>query len=137
MITLIMTSASFTGQVKITYNEANYLAALDISEPLSHKQYNWLLSNLPFHMDAIPAFKKLLANATIIEKKIEVTFEMFWNRYNDKERSSKKKTLTAWDKLSEADQVKAYLFIPVYERKRGNADKKYATTYLSDQLWNN
>lgn len=62
---------------------------------------------------------------------------MFWDKYNDKIRSSKKKSLKIWDKLTSTDQVKAFTYIHTYNRHRGNAEKKYAETYLGSELWNN
>ena len=126
------------GQVTFTYNEQDRLSALTFSESLTEEQYVWLGRNLPWHKSQIDlCLKKAAPHATFITKKMEVTFDMFWNRYNDKDRSSKKKTEALWNKTTEANQIKAYLYIPLYNSKRGTAEKKYATTYLSDELWNN
>ncbi len=137
MITVLMTSPTFEGEITFIYNEKNCLSSLLISEPLKDNQYEFLKANLPWHKDQLPALASLTLHATFIHKKLEVTFDMFWNRYNDKDRSSKKKTLAMWEKMSQAEQIKAYLYIPVYNRHRGNAEKKYATTYLAAELWNN
>lgn len=68
----------------------------------------------------------------------DVTFDMFWQRYDDKARSSKIKTQRQWDKMPAREQAKAYRFIPNYFASiPQGVCKKYATTYLSDQLWNN
>lgn len=73
----------------------------------------------------------------VVELETQITFDMFWNSYNDKLRSSKKRSEKLWQKLDEANQVKAFYFIKTYNRNRGNAEKKYCETYLSAELWNN
>jgi hypothetical protein len=137
MLAWVMTAADGTAEVTFTYNTDGFLESLHISESLSEKSYIWLLANTPYTAYAFKEFKASCQKATFVRKKLEVTFQMFWDRHNDKERSSKKKTEALWNKLSQANQIKAYLYIPAYNRRRGAADKKYATTYLSDELWNN
>lgn len=66
-----------------------------------------------------------------------ITFDMFWDKYNDKERSSKKRSRKIWDKLPPADQAKAFYYYDQYNRNRGNAEKKYCETYLAAEMWNN
>ena len=80
---------------------------------------------------------KSINDATVVELLQHITFEMFWEKYNDKLRSSKKRSRKYWDKLSEEDQVKAYYYYDTYNRNRGNAEKKYCETYLNAELWNN
>lgn len=132
-----MTSPKIKGEIIFTYGEGGRLSSLLISEPIEDSQYAFLFKFMPWELSMLQAFAALTKDATFVEKQMEVTFDMFWNRYNDKERSSKKKTEAYWKKMTTADQVKAYLFIPKYERRRGTAEKKYATTYLRDELWNN
>ena len=63
---------------------------------------------------------------------------MFWQHYNDKARSSRIKTERVWKKMSPKDQVLAYQYVDTYFRNiPPGVCKKYATTYLNDQLWNN
>ncbi len=137
MTTIIMTSPRSPGQIEFTYDDLGYLIGLTITESLTKQQYAFLYSNLPWHKDHLSYLIGLAPHATFVEKTLVVTFEMFWNKYNDKDRSSKIKTEKAWNKLDQATQIKAYLHIPKYEKSRGSAEKKYATTYLADQLWNN
>jgi hypothetical protein len=63
---------------------------------------------------------------------------MFWKKYNDKERSSKKRTLAKWNKMSQVEQTKAYNYIQKYFNSIPNGvETKYAETYLNAELWNN
>ena len=137
MVTLLMTSAKFTGTVTFEYNEAGKLESLRIEADLNDQQLAVLGANMPWTQQHIQPFCELSKFATFVMQDRDVSFEMFWNRYNDKTRSSKKKTEKEWMKLGKVDQVKAYMFIPIYLKNKGTAEKKYATTYLSDELWNN
>lgn len=137
MKTLIMTSSKFTGQVIFEYNELGKLESMTVQAELNEKQENSLGYYMPWNISDIDALRAAANHATFTFQDREITFDMFWNRYDDKSRSSKKKTKQLWDKMSQAEQVKAYLYIPVYLRNKGTADKKYATTYLNDELWNN
>lgn len=80
---------------------------------------------------------KVHQNITVVELQQQINFDIFWSKYNDKLRSSKKRSQRLWEKLKEADQVKAFYYIDTYNRHRGNAEKKYCETYLSAELWNN
>lgn len=137
MKSIIMTSHKIDGHISFNYNEAGIIEQLEISGTLTDKQYVWLFSRFPWQYDQLPAFSRQAPDAVFTETEREITFQMFWDRYNDKVRSSKKKTKDKWDKMSKAEQVKAYLFIPIYFRTKGSAEKKYATTYLEAELWNN
>lgn len=134
---LIMTSSSFTGQVVFEYNEAGLLEAMRMDADMTDKQRAFLGGLLPWTINDIEALRASAKTASFILQDRELTFAMFWNRYNDKSRSSRKKTEVVWNKLSTADQVKAYLYIPTYLKNKGSAEKKHATTYLNDELWNN
>ncbi len=133
----IMTSELMTGEIKLTYNDEGFIDTLQIEAVLIDKQYLWLFSNFPFSIGHLNDFKSKAKATTIIEKKIEITFDMFWNRYNEKTNSSKKKTEAIWNKMSDANRLKAYLFIKTYDKNRGEVAKKYAETYLRAELWNN
>lgn len=137
MFTITMTSPTVAGEIILTYNEKNRLSSLLITEALTDGQYKRLIGSMPWNYEMLTEFSAANPTATFVHQALKVSFDMFWNRYNDKERSSKKKTETAWNKMPVAEQIKAFRFIAAYNQRRGTADKKYATTYLSDELWNN
>jgi len=67
-----------------------------------------------------------------------ITFDKFWNRYDDKLNSSKKKTQVKWNKMPAAEQAKAFRYIGKYFASiPSGTRKKYAETYLNAELWNN
>jgi hypothetical protein len=137
MKTLIMTGSSFTGQVIFEYNTAGQLYKLHIDAELGEKQYNYIYNKMPRTLADIEPFCTDTKNAVFSLSDSDITFDMFCNLYYDKIRSSKAKTRKQWEKMPKAEQVKAYCYIPVYLKNKGEAALKYATTYLSDELWNN
>jgi hypothetical protein len=132
-----LTSSSFTGEVVFKYSDDGYLIYYSDEADLNSTQRTWLLKNIPLTLDEMRDKIKSVARFNVIEIDFEVSFLQFWHKYNDKERSSKKRSESIFNKLTKTDQVKAYLWIDKYNRNRGNADKKYAETYLGAQQWNN
>lgn len=136
---LIFTSEAFNGEVFLEFGDNGMLSKYDISNAtLSIRQQEWFLQRLPTRLEDV---KRILENSQtgkLTEVKNEITFEMFWNRYNDKVNSSKRKAETRWNRMTKADQIKAYNFINRYEQNiPAGVRKKYAETYLNTELWNN
>lgn len=71
----------------------------------------------------------------VTEIGLEVTFEMFWERYAYK--VDKHQATEAWQKLSKDDQLKAYNFIPRYnsQLKGSGLARKYPVRYLKHKPW--
>lgn len=143
MITYLFTSPSFSGHVVFTFDEASgILLQYDVTTAaLSPEQLNWITTKSPRTIPELEEVVKRTKGGRLIVREDYVrnaTFEQFWDAYNDKARSSKKKTEKAWQKMRQAERDKAYNFIPLYERLiPPGTEKKYATTYLADELWNN
>ncbi len=134
-----LTSSAFEGEVIVEFSDAGILQKFDSSKAdLSAKQQEFLLTKLPINEADVK--KTLFSSPTTKFTEIdnEITFEQFWNRYDEKIRSSKKKAAKVWERLSKTDRLKAYRFITKYEQTLypGTA-KKYAETYLNAELWNN
>lgn len=133
-----ITCPAFEGGVIYGFDdETERLVMFDMSAvQFSEERWKSIITHLPVTSKALD---KLKGRTGVITELVEdITFDMFWNRYDDKARSSKVKTQRAWDKMSEHERVKAYNFIPRYLQSiPPEVCKKYATTYLSDQLWNN
>ena len=134
-----VTSPSFGGFVEYIYNASGILVMFNSSEAtLTEEQILWFATNLPAHLAdlerLIPATPKL----KLQQITTEVTFEMMWNRYDDKLSSSKKRAQIKWERMSRADRVKAYYYVPTYVGSLGaGIRKKYLETYLNSELWNN
>jgi hypothetical protein len=136
-MTYSLTSNNFTGEILFTYNDAGLLTAMEVNADLDEKQHIGFLKMLPCNYNALVDWQRKHSHLSITEVLDNVTHDMFWDKYDDKIRSSKKKSLARWNKHSKADQIKAYNFISTYNRNRGTAEKKYAETYLNAELWNN
>lgn len=134
-----LTSVAFTGEVVLNFNDFGLLTGFDTQgAELTEAQQIYFLKRLPKELSAI---ERLLAGsntAKLTEINTEVSFDMFWNRYNEKVRSSKKKAYARWVKMPQAEQIKAYNYINKYNRSLGTGiARKYAETYLNAELWNN
>ena len=109
---------------------------MDNHAELSESQQIYLLKHMPRELSELDLLKT--PNTTITELKKEVTFQMFWDLYDDKTTSSRSKTQKKWDKLTPADQARAYNYISRYfSQIPSGTRKKYAETYLNAELWAN
>ncbi len=139
MVKYSLTSTAFEGEVIFTFNDSGLLESFDSSgAELSEKQQVFMLKELPRELCEVKRVLGGSVSAKLTEIKQEVTFEMFWSRYDEKIRSSKKKSLAKWSRMSRSQQSKAFYFISKYEMSilQGVA-KKYAESYLNAELWNN
>jgi len=134
------TGREFEGHVLLEYDEHGYLMKYDATEAqLNIAQTQWLVHKMPRTLQELRQVFSRLKNVQITKQVVkDVDFEMFWSKYNDKSRSSKKKSRERWNRLSKADQVRAYNHIPIYFRNiPPGIAAKYAETYLNHALWDN
>lgn len=134
-----LTSDAITGFVDFFFDDMGYLVKFDISQAeLSQEQQIFILKKLPREIEELQNVIGKSPSAKLTEIKFEVTFEAFWNKYDDKQMSSRKKTLLKWNKMSDTDRLKAFNFISLYfSGIAPGTRKKYAETYLNAELWNN
>jgi predicted HNH restriction endonuclease len=135
----LLTSSAFGGFVLIEYSDIGLLNHFDASQAdLTEKQQLWLLKELPKEEVNIKRILGDSKTAKLEEVKEEITFEKFWNRYDEKIRSSKKKAQARWNRMGKIEQFKAFKFIQKYEQSiPSGVMKKYAETYLNCEQWNN
>lgn len=137
--TFILVSTEFKGQVLFEF-ENDLLIRFDASEAeLNEAQRIYMLKKLPRSLDLL---QKVLGGSKTArlqeQKKSGVTFEDFWGKYDEKVRSSKKKTERRWRQMSQTQRDRAYNHIDVYFKNiQPGVAKKYAETYLNAELWNN
>ena len=136
METYILTSEAFEGQVIISSNNGK-LSANFIDSTISIGQQKFVLDMMTKGIKEMLAhFNKPGGQNKMIVMVID--FDMFWNKYDDKISSSKRRAKAKWDKMSEAERAKAYHYIGKYFCSiPGGTRKKYAETYLNAELWNN
>ncbi|MDR1846730.1 MAG: hypothetical protein LBR17_01250 [Bacteroidales bacterium] len=136
--TIIATGQKFKGEIILEYDAVTELlikADLTGAE-LNSEQHHRFLQWLPKTIAVIAELQQKKSGLIFTDK--EVTFEMFWNRYDDRLNSSKKRTMAKWQKMSKAEQLKAYFYIQKYFLSiPAGTRKKYAETYLNAELWNN
>lgn len=135
-----ITSEKFAGEITAAFDDRRELVGLDMSgAEMTVQQKNWLMANKPstedklFEMQRQSKWMKIM----LIPESI-VTFEMFWQRYDDKLNSSKKRTKQKWEKMKESERIKAFNYVGRYFASIPQGTrKKYAETYLNAELWNN
>lgn len=138
MKTFLWTSTTFEGDLEFVFNERGLLVKYADSGTLSNEQRAWILANLPRTSTELLELAAKSKTIRLVEVKQEITFDMFWDKYDHKAVSSKKKALAAWQRLPKAEQIKAYNYIARYfQSLPAGVAKKYAETYLNSQLWNN
>lgn len=135
-----VTSDKFEGYIEYKFNEDSILLILlDMTNAtIDDRRHIWILKNIPRDLVELENLVKNTAGLVIKEVPLVVTFSEFWNKYDDKDTSSKIKTHKAWIKMNDKDQAAAFLYIQKYFSKMPyGTRKKYAETYLNAQLWNN
>src|SRR5687767_4398903 len=102
----LVTSPSFSGEAEIVYNTNETLIWIDMSKT------NMGANIVTAFKAKVPANVHLLAAAfadtmaTIVEADYEVSFEMFWQKYDKK--INRKRCEPVWNKLIKTEQVRAY-----------------------------
>lgn len=136
MKSYVLTSRAFEGEVVISNNKGK-LTANFIDSTITVGQQRFVLEMMTKGIDEmLKHFNRPGGGSEMIESVVD--FDMFWNRYDDKISSSKKRTEAKWDKMSDLDRSKAYRFVNRYFASIPNGTrKKYAETYLNAELWNN
>lgn len=137
METYILTNRSaFEGDVIITYDYGRFQADFTQST-VSLGQQKFILSKMSTGLRAmLDYFNNKSEGSKCV--KLAITFELFWEKYDDKICSSKKKTLARWNKMTPSEQTKAYNYVGIYLASLGQGIRqKYAETYLNSEIWNN
>lgn len=139
----IYTSVHLQGEVVLGYDSNNfdYLATLDLTKAeLNVEQHATFLRHVPLSLSDLQLLvKEKPKERQYVEFVEDVTFKMFWDRYDSKKLSKKELCIKLWEKLSDAEKILAYNFILEYFKliaKDGTA-KKYAESYLRARLWAN
>lgn len=136
---LSFTSGAFTGEVLLVFNDLGLLVSYDATQAqLSEKQQRWFNSRLPQELSEVKRVLSGSSTAKLTELSIDVTFELFWHRYNAPRNSKKIPSERCWNRLSQAQRNKAFYFIPIYEsHMEPGVAKLYAETYLNSGPWRN
>lgn len=133
----LISSISFSGQVEIIFDFSGVLISIYLGNTnLTVGQIKYLLKNAPLTVADLPnAFAG--SKAIIVESSFEVTFEMFWNKYDLKR--NKKPAEKIWVKMATVDKVKAYHSIDGYNKylkKNEWCNRLYPDTFLRNEHYN-
>lgn len=140
--TIVFTCNSVQGEVIFEYDHDGLMVGMDLSQAsLNAEQKHYILTKMPRHYNQLKLFVSKIKGGKLEERKFlkkDVTFDQFWDKYNHKSVSSRKVSQKVWDKLSQKQRDKAFNFIYKYEKSLPpGIAKKYAETYLRQELWNN
>lgn len=132
----LITSTKYTGQAEVIYNAADVLCKIDCSDTDMNAT---TIRHFKAAVGAeIASIGQLLPNCVIVEAAYEITFDMFWKKYNKK--INRARCIPLWDKMNKTMQVLAFFGIEPYDKYlkatgfRGKAD---AETYLRNKYWEN
>ncbi len=136
--TYSLVSSKFSGEVRVTFNSEKLLTKFEVLGEMVYHTHLHILNYLPLtsnELDKLKAESRTLQVTEVVE---EITFDMFWKKYNDSARSSKKKSLAKWNKFNTDNQRKAYFYYSIYINNiPPGVEKKYCETYLNAEMWNN
>jgi hypothetical protein len=134
----LITTVNTPAGVMYTFEQqTGTLCGVQIKEYMPLENSKKVFETLIMQYDDFINYWKPKAGVTITEITANITFDMFWKKYDDASRSSRKRSLKIWEKLNEDNRIKAYYFYDTYLNNKGNAEKKYCETYLSAEMWNN
>lgn len=103
-------------------------------EPLTEQQRKWLYPRIPTQENKMGMWTAI-KEFTVTKGEPDLSFENFWNTYNNKAKKIKAQEL--WKKLSKNDRFNAIAFIKRYDnwlRLKGTA-KALPDTYLRQKRW--
>lgn len=134
MKTFLLTHEFIPGSIFLYEDECGKVRCDFKASDASAKQQAYLLEVAVL---GIPTLQKSLGEGAKLTE-LKANFEMFWQKYDDKINSSKKRAELKWNKMNAQDQQRAYDFIPRYFANiPSGTRRKYAETYLNAELWNN
>jgi hypothetical protein len=134
-----LTSNNFKGEIICTYNDDDLLVNFDLTgAELTAEQQQYFFMHPAVNVSELEALTNKAKSLRVQELHEKIDFVAFWNKYDDKINSSRKRTLAKWNKMSDCDRARAYQYIFKYFASiPSGTRKKYAETYLNAELWNN
>ena len=136
MTKYIITSPKIDGQIEMLYDQSQYCIFYNCDAQLSDTQYMWWAANFPFTVIALHDLARNATGFTIVEVATPVTFDDFWEAYQNKE-GSKIKAEGIWQKLNVGERIAAIRYIVRYDKylKAKGTAKALPSTYLHGKYW--
>lgn len=121
--------------VHFGFNAEGLLVAMQLPEDLTEASQLWLMRNMPICEEDLKHFAKL-SKMVVSEQITEITFDDFYKQYAVKE--ARQKAEKSWERLSKAERIKAFKYIPVLRSKcnLSGIAMPYPATYLNNKRWN-
>lgn len=137
MTQYFITHSSYTGEIKVVYNQDKLLDGFDCSSTnLSERRRAIFKEVIPVRIEDLEGIKEVIKGCHIIAEELEISFDMFWNKYDKK--INRKRCEPLWRKLSKAKQYAAYNGIAAYNRylhSTGFRGKQDPDNYLRNETW--
>lgn len=114
---LLLTSPKFEGEIIVIYGADMLLAYVDFRDAEnSLKQIDYLIRKVPAQFTTTKDFIASMESTSlvVVEADYKVTFEMFFDEYGHKR--NKARCIKPFERLSEANKVKAFVGIRRYNR---------------------
>jgi len=127
-------SSLFLSEVKVSFTDGIF-SSFEVIEAGQKKESAKGAFNLYILQEAF--IKAAIENKVkLTEINREVSFDMFWDAYAEK-NCGKKKAIQSWEKLPKEEQLKAFDYIKKYNSilNTTKTAKAYATTYLNQARW--
>ncbi len=136
----ILTSQYFEGSVTFGFSDDGWLTLLHNEAVFNDKQHSWLFEDhrFPKRIERVELLTKLI-KGVLTEVPPDIGFDVFWSTYDKK--INKKRAEPLYNKLSDADKMKAITTIKPYQKycervKRGIADpEKYLRDLYFETDW--
>lgn len=133
-VTKYTITGNFSGEILLEYDALTHqLVTLSVMADLDETRLENFLNILPKTAKAAEVLDK--APLKVTKVLADVTFDMFWERYNykvDKEVARKR-----WNAMSSTERIKAFNYIQKYKVSlKPGIDVMYPSTYLSKKRWN-
>lgn len=136
---MIVSSPFFKGNAELLYDRHGKLILINLHQAeMSIKTTAAFKANVPVMLEDLFNSKIKDFEAIIVEKDFEVSFDMFWNKYDKK--INRKRCVVYWERLSKTEQVSAYVGITKYFTFLGKTDwrqKLDPENYLKNHSWEN
>lgn len=133
MKTYIITKSTFEGRIVLDYT-GGIIECVKNESKMNDQQVRFLFKSLPILEEEMSAFVKNY-DLVVVEQIREVHFDDFYEAFGNK--VGKLKAQRAWESMSKADQLKAFMYIPKYKSiiKTKQVAMLYPATYLNQKRW--
>ncbi|MGL4346483.1 MAG: hypothetical protein ACRCR9_00135 [Chitinophagaceae bacterium] len=134
---LITNPQVYEGEIQVIYDEKDGLCMIDFRDTnRSVKGRYHTMQNIPMTFEELTKYPWGIGNtASCTEVTIEVPFEEFWEKYDQKK--NKNRCIKLWATLGVKDRILALRYLPKYFKytRVNNISKKDPDTYLRNKNW--